>query len=563
MAAEVDSATIIVNARVPTSISPTVKPRRGRVLFFVTLALLGIIALVIWLAVALQSKRVDDFPAVDYGFPKCYTSFVDYNGAWINEPPVDQSMLTASNQGTELRPVTGQSLLPYAGFAVEDCTATAAPLLALGPHFVGLGLTEYRPTTAMHAFPDAFVGSLFVTSHGSWNRVPWLGYRVDAIDIDFSRVPYRVNSRAVFVPPMRVLGSGGVDQFDPPRTHEDYEAIRPVDVRSSPVDGSLLMTADRDDYMSAETGHNTGGLYRIRYGAPSMEIEPSTGGEAVIPRTRWPLDGVIGGDRAFSLERLAVLPCARQMTHSRTTPRLLYVSTLKEFCSHTGSQGEQTKIDRGAVWVVELDVNSGRVLRKARVIEWLLDPQGIDWANNTLYIATSGRGGLQRGNSVLRVRDIDTIAESVLANPHTALQGEDARIEDVLTNFTSLQAEGHSKGHAWRSLRVTPSGTHALVQIGSDCNWASDCVANATSEHTNLLAINVATGRYAAIGKGIRNAVGMHFDRNGNFLWIDNGSDMGEGMPGAPAVGNDEHGNRPDGELNVLYSETLSQLQSI
>lgn len=498
---------------------------------------------------------------IHYGFPRCYTSYPNFDTAWTNEPPVPQKQIHAANQGTELRPLTGFTVQPYQAFVTADCANTTGPIMALGPHWVGLGLTEYRPTTAKHAFPASFEGKLFVTAHGSWNRVPWIGHRVDAFDVDFDAWPYSFRSRQVFVPPMRVIVSGTPDTFSPPATSGDYTAIRPVDLRSSPVDGSLLFTADRDDYMRPANGHNTGGLYRVRYGPasspPPQGVEPAI----AVPRAGWPLGGVIGSDGNFELEQLAVIPCARQMSASRTSPRrLLYVSTLKEFCEHTNK--DMPDIDKGAIWAVELDADSGLVRRKARLVEGLLDPQGIDWANGTLYVATSGRGSEQRGNCVLRMRDVDAIAEAVLAAPTTSMKAADTRVEDVACGFTSIQVAGHSRGHAWRSLRVTPSGRHALVQVGSDCNWAADCVPSDTNHHTNFLMVDVHSGRIHVVAGGIRNAVGMHFDRHGHLLWIDNGSDDGEGLPGAPPGGTGEHGNRPDGELNLLDNATIAAFEA-
>ena len=94
--------------------------------------------------------------------------------------------------------------------------------------------------------------------------------------------------------------------------------------------------------------------------------------------------------------------------------------------------------------------------RKAIIVEQLLDPQGIDWANGAPYIATSDRGS--RGTRKLCA-------------------------EDPRSRFDR--------------------------------------------------------------------AVGMYFDQNGNLMFIDNGSDDDDGMPDARTC---LHGNRPDGELNVLYS---------
>ena len=91
--------------------------------------------------------------------------------------------------------------------------------------------------------------------------------------------------------------------------------------------------------------------------------------------------------------------------------------------------------------------------------------------------------------------------------------------------------------------------------MGSDCNWQADCVPTRANAHTTLLAFDTSHGGVSVVGVGIRNAVGMYFDRRGNFVWIDNGSDDEEGMPGAPEGGTGRHGNRPDGELNVMYMD--------
>ena len=51
---------------------------------------------------------------------------------------------------------------------------------------------------------------------------------------------------------------------------------------------------------------------------------------------------------------------------------------------------------------MELEPETGRVSRQARVAEGLLDPQGIDWSGGALYVSTSGFSAERRGNCVLR-----------------------------------------------------------------------------------------------------------------------------------------------------------------
>ena len=107
-----------------------------------------------------------------FGFPICYTSFVDYLTEWTNDPPVPQDTWDSWNQGSELRPPTGHQLMPYETFTSSECSATELPLVALGPHLVGLGLTYYAPSSALHAFPDSFVGKLLVTAVRATARRP-------------------------------------------------------------------------------------------------------------------------------------------------------------------------------------------------------------------------------------------------------------------------------------------------------------------------------------------------------------------------------------------------------
>ena len=170
--------------------------------------------------------------------------------------------------------------------------------------------------------------------------MPWIGHRIDAFDVDDSSEPYTARSRSVFVPPMRTIGSGTPDHWGPGTgiTHGDYEAIRPVDVRSSPVDGSLLFTADRDDFMKPTVGHNAGGLYRIIHGpaAPAEdERERSVEGHEDDVRLAHVLDalGVLEQRAATRRSRAApprppaseqLLPLMHVDAHARrasSTPR--------------------------------------------------------------------------------------------------------------------------------------------------------------------------------------------------------------------------------------------------
>ena len=82
------------------------------------------------------------------------TSFADFDGAWISDPPVP---ITVPGRDRAQSADRGHTLLPcgQSTWSKQPSTRTALarhPLLALGPHWVGLGLTStsrlrsYRPS---------------------------------------------------------------------------------------------------------------------------------------------------------------------------------------------------------------------------------------------------------------------------------------------------------------------------------------------------------------------------------------------------------------------------------
>jgi glucose/arabinose dehydrogenase len=84
---------------------------------------------------------------VDYGWPECEEDRVAYNALGQNPPP--------------------------------SCTATVAPAIEFPAYSTLIGATFYAPpATATYAFPSAYRGGLFVTSHGSWHCCPATAPRV-------------------------------------------------------------------------------------------------------------------------------------------------------------------------------------------------------------------------------------------------------------------------------------------------------------------------------------------------------------------------------------------------
>merc|ERR1719491_2261019 len=115
----------------------------------------------------------------DYGFPRCYTSFPNYETNFVN-----------SNDNEEVRPLTNAQRYPYLGATEAQCDPGEStnqnlnkPLIGLGPHWSPTGLAIYEQTGGANDLPSEFDKTLIVASHGSWNRSPWIGYKVQSYDI--------------------------------------------------------------------------------------------------------------------------------------------------------------------------------------------------------------------------------------------------------------------------------------------------------------------------------------------------------------------------------------------
>jgi len=449
-----------------------------------------------------------------YGFPKCYLSFPG-NGAeteWLDDRP-----------HYEMRPVEGQAWFPYEGSSEDVCAVVKPSLAALGPHWSPIGLELYQPTTERNALPEQYRNRLFIASHGSWNRGTWIGYDVDVFDIDRSDPnEYKVISRQSFVPPLRDISTG--------------QKIRPVDLKSSPVDGSLLMTADWDDWDPAGNG---GGLYRITYNA--TDADPAR----LVPMPNSG-DDLADGDDLFALERLASIPCARTITHSRADPTVLYIGTFQGFCIAGGG---------GRIWTVQLEPLSGLVQSFAPLIEGLYEPNGVEWhpgisgASPFLVMATDSRSTSGRGNCIVSLPDPDALSAHVLGGGH-AVQVDDERLENLACGYTAQQSS-----HSWRAVRMMPDDHRLILNVGANCNWATSCLDGPNAEgdmsyQTTLLALDPATGETSILARGIRNTLGFKWDDNGNLLFVVFGSDSASGIPGASLA---DTANLPDCQLNVLY----------
>jgi len=217
-----------------------------------------------------------------------------------------------------------------------------------------------------------------------------------------------------------------------------------------------------------------------------------------------------------------------------------------------------------SIYAVELETTETIVKRGPKeVIVGLNGPQGIDYHDGKLFIATSGKTTNDRGNCVLEVASIDDLALSILNGTRstalTGASGEDL-IEVINCDFTRVQEK-----HFWRSIRVHPTGEFAIVSVGSDCNWSRSCThkcdLNTKELQTTLVRMDLGSsstkGNVSIAAIGVRNAIGLFFDDNENLIFTSFGSDNAEGIP------NGNFNNVPDCSVEMLNLTNPTKLTNI
>lgn len=114
------------------------------------------------------------------------------------------------------------------------CADFAPPALELGPHVAALGMRFYTGSL----FPAAYRNQIFIAEHGSWNRVPPLGYRITLVRLRDGKAASHETFAEGWLQGISAWG-------------------RPVDLLQMP-DGSLLVSDDK-----------AGAVYRIGYSRKS------------------------------------------------------------------------------------------------------------------------------------------------------------------------------------------------------------------------------------------------------------------------------------------------------
>lgn len=112
----------------------------------------------------------------------------------------------------------------------KSCGESSPPAVELGPHVAALGMRFYTGTL----FPAEYRQQIFIAEHGSWNRIPPIGYRITVVRLkNHQAASYEVFAEGW----LQGIAAWG----------------RPVDLQVMP-DGALLVSDDK-----------AGAIYRISY----------------------------------------------------------------------------------------------------------------------------------------------------------------------------------------------------------------------------------------------------------------------------------------------------------
>ncbi len=151
--------------------------------------------------------------------------FTDNGRDWMgnNKPPDELNMASKMGMHFGFPYCHGNNIVDPKFGQGKKCNDFTRPVKELGPHAAALGMRFYTG----NQFPKKYKNQIFIAEHGSWNRVPPLGYRITIVSFDKNNSP----SYSVFAQGWLdgILGWG-----------------RPVDILNMP-DGSILVSDDKAD----------------------------------------------------------------------------------------------------------------------------------------------------------------------------------------------------------------------------------------------------------------------------------------------------------------------------
>ena len=150
----------------------------------------------------------------------------------------------------------------------------------------------------------------------------------------------------------------------------------------------------------------------------------------------------------------------------------------------------------------------------------LRDEDGDLWAERTVTLAR----GLNRPNGVA-FRDGDLyVAENSRLLRYTDIE---TRLDAPPRPQVVTDAFPTDRSHGWKFIRFGPDG-HLYVPVGAPCNI---CLRD--DPYASIGRLNVDTGAFTVVARGVRNTVGFDWHPQSGELWFtDNGRDwMGDDRP--------------------------------
>lgn len=159
--------------------------------------------------------------------------FTDNGRDWMgnNAPPDELNHAPRPGMHFGYPYCHGSSLTDDEFGSKRTCGEFTPAAMELGPHVASLGMRFYTG----RIFPETYRKQIFIAEHGSWNRLPPIGYRITLVRLRNGKATgYEVFAEGW----LRGLTAWG----------------RPVDVQEMP-DGALLVSDDK-----------AGVIYRIAYG---------------------------------------------------------------------------------------------------------------------------------------------------------------------------------------------------------------------------------------------------------------------------------------------------------
>ncbi|MDD5405668.1 MAG: sorbosone dehydrogenase family protein [Sulfurovaceae bacterium] len=156
--------------------------------------------------------------------PKNHVLFFTDNGRdWMgnNIPPDELNMAQKKGMHFGFPYCYGNDLADSEFSKGKNCNNFTKPIRELGPHVAPLGMRFYTGKQ----FPKKYINQIFIAEHGSWNRIPPIGYRISLVSFTQGHPPS-----------YDVFAQGWLDGF--------ISWGRPVDLMVMP-DGSLLVSDDK------------------------------------------------------------------------------------------------------------------------------------------------------------------------------------------------------------------------------------------------------------------------------------------------------------------------------